>query len=334
LSLKDLKSKSDAALADIPQPVASGQGSRRPITAPGATAFMQPTLDALSERAIAAEAKALEYEKRLQDQPSELLLEVLEEVPTRRRTLNAEQFAELKENLRSNPLVHPISVEPLAAGRYRIISGHNRVDAYRELGKMSILAVVRDIETERVDRSAFYANLLQPSLPDYEKYLGFKRERELTGKTQKELAAEAGVAESVLSMLFSFEALPSEALVAIARRPDAIGMSCAVDLAKAARAGKQAQARVLEAVERLVEGVFSQKEAVKYVGAVPLAPRTQQVVSPTKVKAGRHEFCQYVSRGATIRIDFRRESHRVEAESEISELLKRLATALAGDSKF
>lgn len=334
MSLKDLKNKSDSALAAIPPIKREEQTQRRPVTAPGATAFMQPALDDLSRRAEAAEAKVLEYQSRGVGQAAiELPLDLLVEVPARRRTLTAEQLKELTENLRANPLVHPISIEPAKDGKYRIISGHNRVDAYRALGRSGILAVVRDIEAEKVERAAFYANLLQPSLPDYEKYLGFKREQEATGKTQKQMAGEAGVPESVLSMLFSFEQLPGEALQLIARRPGVVGMSCAAELAKLSK-GKQSQARVLEALERLVEGGFSQKEAVRYASAAPALPRAQQSVAPIKVRSGRKEYCQYVGRGTSLRIEFKEEAHRRQAEEEISQILNRLATRLTPDSKF
>ncbi len=335
MSLKDLKNKSDSALAAIPPLKRDEQAQRRPVTAPGATAFMQPALDDLSRRAEAAEARVLEYESnRLGQAAIELPLDRLVEVPARRRTLTPAQFQELKENLRTNPLVHPISVEPGVDGKYRIISGHNRVDAYRALGRLGILAVVRDIEAEKVDRSAFYANLLQPSLPDYEKYLGFKREQEATRKTQKQMASEAGVPESVLSMLFSFEQLQGEALHVISRRPDAIGMSCAAELAKLSKGGKQSQGRVLEALERLVEGVFTQKEAVRYASAAPALPRPQQSMAPIKVRAGRKEYCQYVGRGTLLRIEFKQEGDRQKAEEEISQLLNRLATRSTSDSNF
>lgn len=331
MSFKALKAKSDDALASIPNATPDG-GGRRPTTAPGATALMQPTIDALNDRAKAAEAKVGEYEKRLQQQPIELSLDVCEEVPRRRRRLTPEQFEELKANLRTNALVHPISVEPPNGGKYRIISGHNRADAYRALGRSSILAVVRDIEAEKVDRSAFYANLLQPTLPDYEKYLGFKAERDRTGQKQKQMAEEAGISESVISMLFSFDNLPPAALEIIARSPQIIGMSCAFELAKVARAGNPA--RVVEAVERLSEGLLGQKEAIRHATTIPSAPRTKEIVTPSKVKAGRLDFCQYVGRGTTLRIDFKQEAHRAEAEQKIATLLATLAQAAATSSKF
>lgn len=331
MSFKNLKAKSDDALASIPNAPPDG-GGRRPTTAPGATALMQPTIDALNDRAKAAEAKVGEYEKRLQQQPIELPLDVCQEVPRRRRKLTPEQFEELKANLRSNALVHPISVEPPNGGKYRIISGHNRVDAYRALGRASILAVVRDIEAAKVDRSAFYANLLQPTLPDYEKYVGFKAERDRTGQKQKQMAEEAGISESVISMLFAFDHLPPPAIDIIARNPQIIGMSCAFELAKVARAGNLA--RVIEAVERLSEGLLGQKEAIRHAMTNPSAPRTKEIVAPSKVKAGRLDFCQYVGRGTTLRIDFKQEVHRAEAEQKIATLLATLAQAAAASSKF
>ena len=73
MSLKSLKTKSDDALASIPLDGGAGSGRpARPITAPGATAFMQPTIDALSQRAKEAEAKIELYEQRLKQQPVEV----------------------------------------------------------------------------------------------------------------------------------------------------------------------------------------------------------------------------------------------------------------------
>jgi hypothetical protein len=44
-----------------------------------------------------------------------------------------------------------------------------------------------------------------------------------------------------------------------------------------------------------------------------------------KVRAGRLDFCQYVNRGTTLRIDFKDEAQRIEAEARIARLLQTLA---------
>ncbi len=325
MSLKDLKSKSDQALASIGAGAGTGEGrAARPVTAPGATAFMQPTIDALSDRAKRAEAKAALAERELAERPSEVALDRLVEVSSRKRRLTEEQFEELKANLANNALVHPVAVRRLADGRFEIVSGHNRVTVFRELGRSSIPVVVVDIEEAKVDRSSFYANLLQPSLPDYERYIWFRGERDRTGASQKTLAREAGVSEAVVSMLFAFEQLPVDALEAISRRPESIGMNCAAELARFVREGKGSA--VVEAVQLLVEGKLTQKEAIAF--ASRRAPPTKPTAHSTevgKIKAGRSDYCQYYACGSTLRIDFKNEALRAAAEEGVVEYLRTLA---------
>lgn len=327
MSLRDeLTKKSQRALAHMGTAAAADGKAARPVTTPGAVAFMQPTIDALNERVREAEAANDELRTKLQAQPTEVDLDLLDEKPGRRRRLTPEQFEELRENLRANPLVHPVAVKRLATGRFEIVSGHNRRDAFRALGRTSIPIVVVDIEDAVVDRAAFFANLLQPALPDFEKYLGFRRERDRTEALQKDLAKAAGVPESTVSMLFAFEALPPRARELIEDRPERVGMNCAADLARLARDG--AEDRVVEAVELLLAAKLTQKEAVAYAARKPaLSSVRARAAAPVKIKAGRLEFCQYVSRGSLLRIDFKAEEHRAEAEQRIAKLLQELADA-------
>ena len=324
MSLKSLKSKSDLALASISADVSSEARPQRATTAPGAAAFMQPTIDALNDRAKSAEARVEALKLQLEQRPVDLDLDLLVEVPHRRRRLTPEQFEELKGNLASNPLVHPISVIRRVDGRFEIVSGHNRVDAYRALGRSLIPVVVMDLEDAEADRSAFYANLLQPSLPDYEKFLGFKREKESRNLTQKQLAREAGVSESMVSMLFAFEQLGEGVRDLIERRTDAIGMNCAAELAKLVRDGHEAS--VKEAVGLLIDGQLTQKDAVRHVMRAALPPRVKVSSSaPTRIKVGRLEYCQFQGRANVLRIDFKSEEQRQEAEAALREVLQKLA---------
>ena len=331
MSLKKLKQKSAEALADISNnPDAQAGPSARPATAPGAMAFMQPTIDSLSERAETAEATVARLEAQLVDQPGELPIDQIVVDPRRKRKLTPEQFEELKENLKNNPLVHPIAVRPIGDGQFELVSGHNRLEAFRALGRATIPVVIREIADASVDRASFYANLLQPELPDFEKYLGFREERKRSGATQKEMAKEAGIAESIVSMLFAFDHLPEEALALIEERPSIIGMNCVAELAKLAKNGRAE--KVVEAVQALFEGKISQKEAVRMAARVERMSAPKSASAPVKIKSGRYEFCQYQSRGATLRIDFREEGARAEAETKIAELLKTLAGAPGDDS--
>ncbi|MEO8188559.1 MAG: ParB N-terminal domain-containing protein [Burkholderiaceae bacterium] len=299
----------------------------RPVTTPGAVAFLQPTIDSLNERVKEAEASNAKLLKKLEAQPTEVALDQLDEKPGRKRKLTPEQFEELRGNLGNNPLVHPVAVKRLANGRFEIVSGHNRVEAFRALARTIIPVVVVDIEDAILDRTAFYANLLQPALPDFEKYLGFRREKEKTQASQKELAKAAGVPESTVSMLFAFESLPMRARELIEDRPEGVGMNCAAELARITRGG--AGDRVIEAVELLLASKLTQKEAVAYAAkkTAPLGLARAPKETPVKIKAGRFDFCQYISRGHMLRIDFKIEEHRTEAEARIAALLRELADA-------
>lgn len=326
MSLKNLRAKSDEALAGIPESEVEKQlTASRPTTAPGAMAFMQPALDSLNERAETAEARVaqLESELELVDQPRELPVDQLQIDPHRKRNLTLTQFAELKANLENNPLVHPITVRPVGDGLYEVVSGHNRLEAFRQLGRKSIPVVILDIADASVDRTAFYANLLQPELPDFEKYLGFREERNRTNATQKEMAKAAGILESVVSTLFAFDNLPERAIDLIAEKPEIIGMSCAAALAKLTKAGKGD--KVVEVVELLFEEKLTQKEAVQMASRTERMSAPRAASSPVKIRSGRQEFCQYQSRGGTLRIDFKEEDARAEAEKLIVEVLKKLA---------
>src|SRR5947208_1008188 len=105
MSLKDLKARSDKALATIGSAPLPEQPDARPTTVPGAAAFMQPTIDALNERAKTAERQAEDLRKQLALQPSEVPIDLLDQVPGRKRKLTTDEYAELKENLRVNQLI-------------------------------------------------------------------------------------------------------------------------------------------------------------------------------------------------------------------------------------
>jgi ParB family chromosome partitioning protein len=336
----DLKDKSQRALESMSQSSEGTGGPRapvRPVTSIGNLALVQPQIDALNERtkeaerrAQASETKSLEVqlratelEERLAGQPSEASLSELVEVPGRRRKLTPEEFFELTENLRNNPLVTPVSVKRLGDGRYEIVSGHNRVHAFRALGRPKIAISVVAIDEDAVERAAFYANLLQPSLPDFEKFHGFRQERDRHDPklTQRELARAAGVAEKFVSRLFAFEELPPQALSLIERHPQAIGSACVAELVRLVKDGRAV--RVVEAIAQLVEGKIGQKEAIAFASRAEAVSTSRP--EPIRIRSGRVDFCRYVVKGNSLRIEFKDEAMRVRAEKAVDELLRKLA---------
>lgn len=233
---------------------------------------------------------------------SELPLTDLHEVPGRKRHLTIEQLSELKANLANNPLTTPIAVRRREEGGYEIIAGHNRVNAYRELGRTKILSVVFEMTEDEAERSAFYSNLLSPSLPDFEKFMGLRARMEHGKLTQEQVAKEAGVTQQSVSLLLSFSGLPKDAIRILDGAADKglLGASAAAKLALIAKNGKQG--RVVEAVQQLVDGKLSQKAAVGYATSEEKAK--PKVTSPQIIRSGKKSFCSIRRAEKDIRISF------------------------------
>ena len=293
-------------------------------TAPGM--FLNAT-----QRLDAAEAKVEELEAKLKVAEtagvSEIPLDQLHEVGGRRRKLTTQQYNELKENLRNNPLVTPITVRKRAEGGFEIVSGNNRVAAFRELGRAGIPAAVLDSDDDQAEINAFYANLLQPDLPDFEKYAGFKR---IISKhpelTHAQVAEGAGVSRSFVSQLMAFADLPADAIAILGDKPDALGANAAQDMAALVKKGRAEQ--VTRAIARLAAGEIDQAKAIKEAAADGIAKPATARPEPVKIKAGRAAYCAIQRADKVLRIQFQTAEEAEAVQDAIREVLERRANEL------
>lgn len=326
-------------------PTQDGEKPRQKITAPGALAGMAGQVNAAVMRAEAAEAE-LERLKALQGSNEELAearqklaeaeealatarnsqpprrakLDDLHEIPGRRRKLTAEQYEELRENLKNNPLAHPVTVRIRQEGGYEIVSGNNRTAIYHELGRTEIDITILDLTDDETDRTAFYSNLLQPTLTDYEKYLGFKHRMEKMGYTQTQVAAEAGVKQPYVSSLMAFDGLPPEAREFIADKPAIIGASAVEKLAKLAKAGKGD--KVIEAVQKLSTGEIKTENDAVHHAAAASAPARPVRPEPVVIRRGRSKYCELVRSNKIISITFSTPEEATSIMAEVQKILE------------
>lgn len=327
------------------------QTPRRAITAPGARALLQPEIDLLNERAQQAEQALAKLEDQQQANPVELELERIVEVPGRRRRLTPAEFAELRANLEANELVHPVVVRLLpgssdtkasaALARYELISGYNRLDVFRLLGRRTIPVRVLGIGDDQVDGAAFWSNLLQPSLPDYEKFLGLRQYRDQHNLSDAELARRAGVSKALISYLMSFGKLPAGAIELLDANPRLLGSDCARRLVKVAENGRSAA--VVEALTLLSAGeIASQEQAVVVAeqGAPQVKPAEMAdaaqpsgrkvLASTVQICSGALTLCRMVSKGTSLRLEFKLDEHRQRAQEIVEQAMADLAAKLAG----
>lgn len=297
---------------------------KTPRTAPGMFLNATQRVDAAEERVEELEAKLKEMEAA---GTRDIALDQLHEVDGRRRKLTVQQYDELKENLRNNPLVTPITVRKRAAGGFEIVSGNNRVAIFRELGRTHIPAALLDSDDDQAEINAFYANLLQPDLPDFEKYLGFQKIIEKRpALTHAEIAAGAGVSRSFVTQLMAFADLPTEALAILSEKPQALGANAAQDLAALAKKGRAAQ--VVAVITKLVSGDIDQGRAVMEAATDVSIKVAAARPEPIRIKVGRTTYCAIQRADKVLRIQFQSAQEAEAVQQAVREVLEQRALQL------
>ena len=111
---------------------------------------------------------------------------------------------ELVESIRENGLLSRIIVSPATDGKYRIIAGHNRVEACRRAGFTAVPSIVKDVDENRAKLIMADMNLCQRTelLPS-ERAFAYKAQQEaLTAlgsrRATKDIAEKYGEAKRTI----------------------------------------------------------------------------------------------------------------------------------------
>jgi ParB family chromosome partitioning protein len=291
--------------ANVAKAVAENPGKsiseQLPVTMPGQLGAFRLEAKKYQDRINQLESE-LKIAKE-QGGSADIPLEDIQEVAGRRRKLSSQQYQELKENLRTNTLVTPITVRRRAEGGFEIISGNNRAAIFRELGRTHIPARLLDSDDRQAEINAFYANLLQPDLPDYEKYQGFKKIMASHGNiTHAEIAQGAGVSRSFVSQLMAFEELPIEVLRILDDQPALLGANAAQDFASLVKKGRATE--VIQAVERLASGLVDQAKAIREAASDKKKDSGRSKAQALKIRSGKANYCGLIRAEKTLRIQF------------------------------
>jgi ParB family chromosome partitioning protein len=302
MSIKDRLAAKAASIGTSPRIQKAGDDpSGRPKTAPGQLMASFPLL-AEKERELQSAMKRIEeLETAGVGSSQEVAIETLVEVPGRRRVLSEEEYQELRTNLESNPLVHPIVYRPLGDGRNEIISGNNRVAIYRdELNRATIRGVPFNGTDAEVELGAAFSNLLAPSLPDFEKYRQFKRIQQNLGLSQADITRMSGLAQSHVARILSFENLPEAAKQVVATRPHKLGGTAAAKFASLAQQGRVEE--VTKAIDALVNSVDMTQERALAL-ASPTRPKAARP-SVMTINTGKRKFCDVSVRSGVVGLRF------------------------------
>ena len=278
-----------------------------PKTAPGQFMhFMAKESAAMQENeALKAENKSLKS--------SEIEISSIIEVEGRRRTLSPEKFAELVDNLRNNPLSTPVTVRSVGAGKFELVSGHNRVHGFKVLGRARIPAFVADFDDLQAIKGAFFANLISDTLPDYEKFKGFKEIMSRTGQTQVEAAKEAGISAQAMSKIMEFDKLNADVIAIIAKCPDAVSYSAIQKL--------KGLPGMLDGIRALVETKATLNEAVAIASAVKEKIAITKS-APVVIKNGNLRVAEIVRRDGVVTVKFKDATMAGDLAIEIERLIR------------
>lgn len=323
MSMKNFASKAaNIRLTDEEADKAQNRAATTPRTAPGQLMHLQAKAEQQQDE-IDRLKKEL-HEAKQMGGAVDVPLGDLHEVPGRRRYMAPERYAELRDNLRHNKLIHPVVVLPRAEGGFEIISGHHRSDAYRELGRETIRCVLGEPTAEEADEGAFFANLMQSDLTDYEKYVGLKRfQKEHPELSKASVAEHVGISPSHISALLSFERLPPAVRKILEANMALLGANAAAELAVLAEAGKSD--RVLEAIQRLAEKKVDQAQAVKFARASVEQKKTPTAAINFKIRSGKTTWCDVRSAKNVMRIEFQSEEIANSVHDAIRKHLEQLA---------
>lgn len=122
------------------------------------------------------------------------------------------QLDELAESIRSEGLIQPLIVEPLATGRYRILAGERRFMACRQLGLETLPCIARTVADHSRLALQLIENLHRKDLNPLEEARGFKRLMEEFNLSQRDLAQRLGKSVAAVNQTLRILDLNAEIL--------------------------------------------------------------------------------------------------------------------------
>lgn len=158
---------------------------------------------------------------------------------------------ELKQSIKENGIIQPITVRRMTGGTYELISGERRVRASQELGKRTIPAYIITVDTDaQMLELGLIENLQRENLNPIEVALSFKRLIDECELTQDDVAVKVGKERSTVTNFLRLLKLPDRIRQGV--RDNKISMGHARALLGAADEKKQ-----LKLFQRILEDGWS-----------------------------------------------------------------------------
>jgi ParB family chromosome partitioning protein len=142
--------------------------------------------------------------------PREIPLDQIDRNPFQTRShVNEEHLAELAASIKSNGVVQPVLVRPLANGRFQLIAGERRWLASQLAGKGTIPAILRQVSDEQAMEITIVENLQRADLNPMEQARAFERLSREFHMTQEQMAQRTGKDRTTVANFLRLLRLPA-----------------------------------------------------------------------------------------------------------------------------
>jgi ParB family transcriptional regulator, chromosome partitioning protein len=185
-----------------------------------------------------------------------------------RRDISQDTLTELADSIRTQGIIQPVIVRPIAAGNYEIIAGERRWRAAQLANLHEVPVVVREISDEQAIALSLIENIQREDLNAIDTAMGLQRLIDEFGMTHESAASVVGKSRATVTNLLRLLSLPEEIQKMVQRGDLEMGHARALltlDLAQQLAAAKMIVNRGLSAraAESLVRQLQKSRVATK-----------------------------------------------------------------------
>jgi len=118
-----------------------------------------------------------------------------------RTRMEPEALTELAASIKTQGVMQPVLVRPVAGGRYEIVAGERRWRAARMAGLAEVPALIRDVPDEQALAAALIENIQREDLNPLEEATGIQRLHQEFGLTHQSIADTLGRSRAAVTNL-------------------------------------------------------------------------------------------------------------------------------------
>ena len=140
----------------------------------------------------------------------QLPVEIIDPNPYQTRSrVDETALKELADSIKATGVLQPVTVRPIADGRYQLIAGERRWLASQKAGRATVPAIVRQVSNEQAMEMTIIENLQREDLNPVEQARAFDRLSREFGLTQEQIALHTGKERSSVANFLRLLRLPT-----------------------------------------------------------------------------------------------------------------------------